>query len=108
VRDFDLYIATCGGRNYRRNNPVKMEFDVWPLLIDRHDNGNSAARKILLVPNVLVGRQQQFVAGFLGLAQQIAVLECVPADLASERNLMPDKTAGDRIQSAVVEMNPHP
>lgn len=93
--DFDFHIAARNGGIYYRNNPVKMESDVWPLLIAKNDDGNPAGGKILLVANVLVGRQQQFIARFLSLTQQLAVLEFVPADLPGKRYFVSGKTPND-------------
>jgi hypothetical protein len=38
-------------------------------------------------------RQEQVITGFLGLLDQLAVFEFVPADLSSERNFMSGKAA---------------
>ena len=64
---------------HRLKNPIKMEFDVRPLLVSENYDGNLAPGQILLVANVFVRGQKQIVPGFFRLLKQLAVLEFVPA-----------------------------
>ncbi len=54
---------------HRRNDPSKMELDVWPLLVSENYDGNLAPGKILLIADILIRRKEQLVAGFLGLTE---------------------------------------
>ena len=108
VWNIDLEEAARQCRVHRRDDPRKMEFDIRPLLVPQNNDGNFAAGEILLIANVFVGRQQQFKTGFLCLTEQLAVLEFVPADLPGERNLVPNKAAGNWIGRPVIRENSHP
>lgn len=65
--DFHFRIAARNRGIHGGNNPVKMEFDVRPLLVAEDDDGNSSLRKILLIANILVPSKKQLVAGLIGL-----------------------------------------
>lgn len=108
VRDFDFLIAASDRRIHRRHNFVKMEFDVRPLLVAEDDDGNFTLRKILLVAHVLIRGQEQFITGFFSLAEQVAVLEFVPAELPGVSHFVSGKTASNGIWRAVIEENSHP
>ena len=95
--NFNFRVAAGDCSVHGTNNPVKMEFDVRPLLVAKDYDGNSTPGKILLITDILVRSKKQFVTSIFGLTQQLAVLEFVPTDSASKRHFMTDKAAGDRV-----------
>ena len=108
VRDFHFRVAARDRRIHGRNNAVKMEFDVWPLLIAENYDSNPAPGKILLIADILVRSKQQLITSFLGLTEQVAVLELVPAELPGIRHFVSGKAVGNGIWRAVIEENSHP
>ncbi len=91
-----------------RYNSLQMEPDGRPLLISEHHNGNLSTGKILLITNVLVRGQEQFVAGVLGLPEQFTIREFVPTDLSCKGHFVSGESAGDGVRGAVIEENSHP
>ena len=81
-RDFYFRITTRRTGIYRRGYSVEMQPDKRPLLIAENNQRNFPARKILLVPDVLVGAEKHVVSSLLGLLNQFAVLHLVPANLS--------------------------
>ena len=57
---------------------LDMRLKTRPLLEAENHDCNLAARKILLIAHVLVGRQQDLEACVLGHSQEVAVLQRVP------------------------------
>ena len=64
VRDFDFFIAAGDRGIHGSHNPVKMEFDVWPLLVAEDHYGDPATRKILLITDILVRCEEQLITIF--------------------------------------------
>jgi hypothetical protein len=60
------------------HNTLNMRTKAWPLLQPQNNYGNLAARKILLITHILVGRQQHVEASRFRDRQQFAILKGRP------------------------------
>ena len=82
VWNFDFRKAAGSRSVNRRPDTFKMKFDVRPLLVAQHNNRNPTPGKVLLITDVLIRRQKQFVTRFFGPLQQFTIPELMPANLA--------------------------
>jgi hypothetical protein len=71
------------------HDALNMRPKAWPLLLAETYDGDSAARKVLLIAHILIGRQQQVEAFRFCGREQLAILERVPALLRSCAHVMP-------------------
>ncbi len=71
--NIDLNITARFCRVHCNHNSVNVELHSGPLGITQHDNCNPTARQVLLVLDVLVGREQDIESGFFRRREQIAV-----------------------------------
>lgn len=101
-------VAAGRGRVDGSGDSTKVQPDVRPLLVTKHDDGKGAPSKVLLMADVLVSGEQQVIAGLLSLLNQFTIRELVPPDLTCESDLMRGKTTCYWIGRAIVEKNPHP
>ena len=62
IWDFNLGVAPRRRGVDRRHHALHLAPEYWPTRLTKHDDGDAAMRKILLVANVLVGRQQHVEA----------------------------------------------
>ncbi len=69
----DLTKAAGRRRVHRINNQAEVPVHSGTKRITQHHDGNSAAHKILLVPDILVRRQKYIETRFFGRPQQCAV-----------------------------------
>ena len=72
-----------------------------------HDESQLAAREVLLIPDVLVARQQQIEPLSLGRVEQGAVLQPLPAQFIRSHHFMTRQETGQRSRGVGVEKNPH-
>lgn len=105
----DFYFSKTTGSSVvdGRSNLFQMEADARPLLVTQDDEGNLAAIKVLLIPDVAVGAEQNLVPCIFGLLNQFTVGEFVPTDLPSERDMVTGQTASDGFRRTVVEQDAH-
>ena len=72
----------------RINDGIRMRPDSPPIRSHQHQNRKSTAAKILLVPQVLIGRYHCLEAFRFRRFKQIAVLFVTPATLIGGRDFM--------------------
>ena len=78
-----------------------------PVLLQHDQQGDAASHKRLLIPDVLVRRNQHIETGGFGFLDQIAVFKILPAQFGSESNLMKGKLNAQRGGNTVIEENLH-
>ena len=99
--------AARHSRLYRRNNPFNVRPQHRPLGIPEHKNGDSPASQILLIPDVLVGGDQDLEPGGFGRDEQFAVAERVPSFSLRLTNGVALKKVLEWGWCAVIEENAH-
>ena len=62
--------------------------DTRPAGCAQHNNGDLSTRKVLLIPEILVGRNQNIKAALFGLLQQLAIFQMAPPEFVGGRDLM--------------------
>ena len=72
-------------------NSLCMPRNAPPGRVHQDNDGHPPVRQILLVSDVLVGREQNIETGLLRTVQQVAVFQTVPAVLRRQFDLMADK-----------------
>ena len=105
--NWDFRITPGHGGIHGLGHAFNNTLDTRPTGGGQHHNGNFAARKILLITEILVGRNQHGKTGRLGLLQQITVSQCAPAKLEGRNNLMVGEVLANRDRSALVEKDAH-
>jgi hypothetical protein len=68
------------------------------LRVAKHYQRDLSGGKILLIPEVLVGAQKHFVRGVLGLSDQFAVFQLMPANLPRVRDFVSGESTGNRLR----------
>ena len=61
------------------------------MLLSQNKDRDLTTGKILLIADIFVGTENQIVSGSLGLQNQIAVLQLMPADFPREADIVPNK-----------------
>src|ERR1017187_6786160 len=104
--DFQLMkLARMHGRNCGLNK-LRRRLDATIIIGRKFQNGNLPASEILLVTNVLVGRDEQ-VEFVFRQPEQIAVLDPAPAALLGGGTFMAGKKFAHRPGDAFVQKNFH-
>ena len=84
-----------------------LAFDARPTGCRQHNNCDLTTREVLLISEILVGRDQNGKAALFGLVQQFTVFQIVPAKLKGRRDLMGCEVLAKRDWSTLVEKNAH-
>jgi len=79
-------IATGRTRVNRRLNTRYMGLQARPRCRAEDQDRQAAVTKVLLVPQILVGRNEEIVASLLGGREQLPVAQCCPALLIHRVN----------------------
>lgn len=106
-RDRNLDITARRGGIDGLCHAFNLVFDARPAGCGQHNNGDCATCEVLLVAEILVGRNQNRKAAFLGLLQQVAIFQIVPTKLEGRRDLMRCEVLAKRDWSPLVEKNAH-
>ena len=77
------------------------------LLQSQNDNRDSPPRKVLLIPHIPVGREQQVEARFFGCSKQVSIAEHRPTLLGSSADQMAGEVLADWNWSCLIEENLH-
>jgi hypothetical protein len=102
-RNFHLGKAAGCSRVNGGGDLIEMQFHERPLLIAEDDNRNFSVRKVLLILDILVGAEKDFIPRCFSLFDQRAVSQLVPANLPRECDFVARKTTRNRLRGAVVE-----
>ena len=81
--------------------------DARPTRCGQYNNCYFAAREILLISEILVGRDQNGKAVLFGFLQQLAIFQIVPTELKGRDDLMGCEVLAERNRSTLVEKNAH-
>lgn len=73
----------------------------------QHDHRDLTTREVLLISQILVGRDQNRKAALFGFLQQFTVFQIVPTKLKGRRDLMDRKVLAKWDWSTLVEKNTH-
>jgi len=112
---FSLKVGRRGRRNfnpaltawYRSIHCIHHERNaipkLWPLLLTEHDDRNLPARQILLISDVLVGRQEHVKTSRFCGTQQFPILKWLPTFLRGCANFMRLKVKADGNRHRLIE-----
>jgi len=93
---------------HRRNHLRHVRLDECPAALPEHDNGNLAARQILLIAEVLVGRHEHVKACGFSLVKQFSIRQFISSTGARFRHrVVVDQIAGKSARGTVVKENQH-
>lgn len=106
-RDRNLDITAWRGGINGLCHAFNLAFDARPTGCGQHNDCDLATREVLLISEILVGRNQNGKAAFFGLLQQVAVFQIVPTKLEGCRDLMGCEVLAKRDWSPLVEKNAH-
>jgi hypothetical protein len=103
---FDVAARRC--RAHGGDDPFNILAQNRPLLVSENDKSDFPARQVLLVPDILVGRQQKLKArGFSG-RYQFSVSKPVPSAFDGFHNDMTFEGIAKRGRGSVIEEYEHP
>jgi hypothetical protein len=91
----------CRGHHVR--NPLQRGLNQTPSVPAESHNCNFAVAEILLIGEVLVGRQENIESGLLGDAQQFAVKERAPSLLMGGSDIVSGKRIADADRRSLIE-----
>lgn len=86
---------------------ANMLFDADPTRRANNDDRNPAPGQVLLVSQILVGRDQHIESGALGLIEEFAICQRAPGKLQSGADLMIREISAQWRGRALVEQKPH-
>jgi hypothetical protein len=106
--NLNFCVAAGRGRVYRCGYACNVQSDTRPFRgTGQNNDGYCSSRKILLVADSPVGRQQYIKRRFLCGIQQCAVVKLVPSSGLSCGDRMARKRAGKALWRSVVKENEH-
>jgi len=106
-RDRNFNITAWRDGIYGIRHDFHCAFDARPAGGGQHDNGDFATREILLISEILIGRDQNGKAVLFGLLQQLAVFQIIPAQIKDCGDLMGGEVFTKGNRSALVEKDAH-
>ena len=89
------------------NDSLDVQAHDRPRRVSKHNESDRSAREVLLMANVLVGRQEHIESAGFGGVEQLAVAQPVPALCACSLHRMASHESREPTRRAVIEEDQH-